>query len=90
MGIALHFGDERLRLDALGTHLVEKVIGIARQTSFDHRWERILVTYCHAELRKELAQKLGIKIHIQDRINQGGCKITNDPLKNENETKINF
>lgn len=51
-GIALMFGDERLRLDALGTHLVENNIGIARQTSFDPIWERILTTYCHAEMRK--------------------------------------
>ena len=54
-GVVLIFGDERLRTDALGTHLVENSIGIARQTSFDPRWERILATYCHAEERKELA-----------------------------------
>lgn len=82
-GIALMFGDERLRLDALGTHLVENNIGIARQTSFDPRWERILTTYCHAEMRKLLAVKYGIIIHVQNRLNDGGCKIENDPHKND-------
>ena len=87
-GIALIFGDERLRIDALGTHLVENTIGIARQTSFDPRWQRILATYCIAEERKELAKKLGITIHVQNRLNDGGVKIENDPKKEPEHNEI--
>ena len=75
IGISLVFGYDFLRLDALGTHLVENSIGIARQTSNDPRWERILSVYAHAELRKKIAKKYGIKLHVQRRINYGGCKI---------------
>lgn len=63
-GIALRFGNERLKLDALGTHLVENAIGIPRQTSFDPRWERILATFCHVKIRKCLAKSLGIQIRV--------------------------
>ena len=85
-GIALRFSDNRLRLDALGTHLVENLIGIARQTSFDPRWEKILSTFCHADIRKELAHKLEIKLHVQNRVNDGGTKvetITSEQDKNQ-------
>ena len=49
-GISLTFGEDFLRLDAIGTHLVENTIGIARMTSNDPRWSRILTTYGHAEI----------------------------------------
>ena len=67
-----------MRMDALGTHLVENAIGIARATSFDPRYERIVTTYTHAEMRKVIAGKLGLTIHIPGRINHGGCKIDPD------------
>ena len=77
-GVALRFGDDNMRMDALGTHLVENAIGIARATSFDPRYERIVTTYTHAEMRKVIAGKLGLTIHIPGRINHGGCKIDPD------------
>ena len=77
-GVALRFGSETLRLDALGTHLVENAIGIARATSSDPRYERILSTFTHAELRKTIACELNVTIHIPGRVNSGGCKIAPD------------
>ena len=74
-GVALIFGEDEMRMDALGTHLVENAIGIARQDSADPRWQRILSSFSHAEMRKRYAFKHGIKLHIQGRINDGGCKL---------------
>lgn len=79
-GVALQFGCENIRLDSLGTHLVENAIGIARATSSDPRFERIVSTYTRAELRKEIAAKRNFTIHIPGRINDGGCKVDPDRL----------
>ena len=78
-GIALVFGDDTLRMDSLGTHLVENAIGIARQDSNDPRWTRIHTSFSHAEMRKRFSHKHGLKIHVQGRVNDGGCKISNNP-----------
>ena len=77
-GVVLFFGADNVRLDALGTHLVENAIGIARSTSHDPRYECILATYVHNELRKMFADDLGITIHIPGRVNSGGCKVDPD------------
>ena len=77
-GVALRFGANNIRLDALGTHLVENAIGVARATSSDPRYERILTTFAHAELRKTLASELKVTIHIPGRVNSGGCKVDPD------------
>ena len=77
-GLALQFSSNNIRLDCLGTHLVENSIGIARATSSDPRYERIIQTYVHAEVRKEIAAKWGIVLYVQGRINDGGCKIDPD------------
>ena len=77
-GVALSFSDENIRMDSLGTHLVENMIGIARATSSDPRFERIVETYTTAERRKRLAAKLGLTIHIPGRVNHGGCKVDPD------------
>ena len=58
--------------------MVENSIGIARATSSDPRYERIIQTYVHAEVRKEIAAKWGIVLYVQGRINDGGCKIDPD------------
>ena len=76
--LALSFSNENIRMDSLGTHLVENTIGIARATSADPRYERIVETYTNAELKKRVAAKLGVTIHIPGRINQGGCKVDPD------------
>ena len=77
-GVALMFGCDNMRMDALGTHLVENSIGIARASSNDPRYERIIQTYTHAEVRKEIAAKLGICLYVPGRVNQGGCKVDPD------------
>ena len=75
-GVCLGFSEGCVRLDSLGTHLVENSIGIARSTSNgDPRYTRILASYAHGELRKELAAELGICIHVPGRVNDGGCKL---------------
>ena len=75
-GVCLRFSEGPLRLDSLGTHLVENSIGIARSTSNgDTRYTRILAAYTNAELRKELATELGLRLHVPDRVNDGGCKL---------------
>ena len=79
-GVTLVFGSDALRMDSLGTHLVENAIGIARSTSSDHRCERILATYAHNELRKEFAAHLDLSLRVQGRLNYGGCKIDLDEI----------
>ena len=76
-GVAFIFGDDEMRMDALGTHLVENSIGLARQDSSDPRWERILTSFSHAEMRKRFAFQHGIKLYVQGRLNDGGCKLPN-------------
>lgn len=77
-GVALTFGCENMRMDALGTHLVENSIGIARASSNDPRYERIIQTYTHSEVKKEIAAKLGISLYVHGRVNHGGCKVDPD------------
>ena len=73
--LTLIFSSDFIRTDAVGTHLVENSIGVARQTSNDPRWERILTSFSHSEIRKSIANKYSIKLHVQNRLNDGGCKI---------------
>ena len=77
-GVTLVFGSNSVRMDSLGTHLVENAIGIARSTSSDHRYERIITTYAHNELRKSLAERLNVVLRVPNRITDGGCKIELD------------
>lgn len=74
--VALLYTSNYIRTDAIGTHLVENNIGNARQTSNnDPRYERIISSFAHSELRKKLATQYNIKLHVSGRINDGGCKI---------------
>ena len=79
LGILVSLEDDHVRMDAIGTHLVENAIGIARSTSFDPRWCRILVTYACAELRKQIARKYGLTLYVHNRVNAGGCKLGSSP-----------
>ena len=83
VGLTLGFGSDSLRMDSLGTHMVENVIGLARTTSSDPRYDRIISTYAHNEIRRRLAAKLGLVLRVQGRINHGGCKIDLDAIMNE-------
>ena len=75
LGISMTFGPKNLRLDAVGTHLVENAIGIARSISNSTKYESICSAFATAELRKEIAKKYDITLHIPKRINDGGSKI---------------
>lgn len=86
--IVLIYSPRFVRMDGVGTHLVENNIGIARQTSNDPRWDRIVITFSHAELRKKIAKKYNIKLHVQGRINDGGCKL--DQIEDSQEKTNNL
>ena len=87
-GVCLSLGSENLRMDSLGTHLVENAIGQARAVSNgDARYERVLTAYAHAELRKELSVKVGIRLHVPGRINDGGCKLDPDVERSSSPEK---
>lgn len=73
-GITLASGDESIRLGALGTHITENAIGIARQDTSDPRWECILTSFAHNEQRKRLAWAYNIVLYVSGRINDAGCK----------------
>ena len=73
-GVCLYYGDDDLRFDSLGTHLVENAIGIARQDSNDPRWDRIWTAFAHAEMRKRIAKQYRIILYVPGRINDGGAK----------------
>ena len=75
LGIAINFGPEKTRLDAVGTHLVENSIGIARSVSNSSQFDRILSAFANAEMRKDLAEELALQLYISHRINDGGAKI---------------
>ena len=45
-------------------HLVKNAIGVAKATSADPRYERIVTTHAHGQLRKNLASELGITIYV--------------------------
>ena len=74
-GIVLRHGPRNVRLDALGTHLVENRIGNARGTCNDPRWTRIMSNCSLGELWKILAGKLDLSLHWSKRINCGGAKV---------------
>ena len=74
-GIALSYGPRHLRLDAIGTHLLENAIGIARSTSNSTEYPRILTAFANAEIRKDLARDLDVELYVSKRINDGGAKV---------------
>lgn len=74
-GLTFIFASDFIRQDAVGTHLVENAIGIARQTSSDPRLKRILTSFSHSEIRKNIAKKHSLTLHVQNRLNDGGSKI---------------
>lgn len=74
-GISMTFGPNLLRLGALGTHLVENTIGIARCVSNSSDYARIVSAFANAETRKTLARKYDITLHIPKRVTDGGAKI---------------
>ena len=74
-GICLRFGPRTLRLDAIGTHIVENSIGIARSVANSTKYTNILSAFAHAELRKEIARTYNIKLRVPRRVNDAGAKV---------------
>ena len=83
-GVSLVFGPRTLRLDSIGTHLVENSIGLARSISNSPKFDMITAAFAKGELRKSLARKYGIKLYVSRRINDGGAKV--DTLCNQGVT----
>ena len=84
LAIAVRHGPKRVRMDAIGTHLVENCIGNARAAMNDPRWERIISKCAGSELRKRLAKRHGLILRIRHRVNDGGAKVStccNDGIK---------
>ena len=75
LGVTLAYGPTSCRLDAIGTHIVENMIGIARSVSNSPKYDAIISAFAKGETRKELATDLGLNIYIPRRINAGGTKI---------------
>ena len=76
LGITIRFGPNDTRLDAVGTHLVENSIGIARSVSNNPEYDSIISAFAKAEMKKDIASNLGINLYVSSRINDGGAKIT--------------
>lgn len=76
LGIAMSFGPKTLRLDAIGTHLIENQIGIARSTSNNTAYDRIISAFANSEMRKAIASECGLTLYVSHRVNDGGAKIS--------------
>ena len=74
-GVALKHGPRCMRLDALGTHLVENMIGVARTVSSDTSFERIVAAFANTDMRHRVAESVGVRMRVSKRINDGGAKI---------------
>ena len=75
LGIAINFGPAQTRLDAIGTHLLENAIGIARSVSNSCQFSRITTAFANGEMRRDLARNIGVQLYVSRRINDGGAKI---------------
>ena len=63
---------DRLRTDALGTHIVEEKIGQARQ-GMDNRWTRILSVISRNLVRSLMLAADGTDLHSSARLKTAGC-----------------
>ena len=68
---------ENQRTDALGTHIVEQIIGNGRHGG-DARWERILATFCQSVLRTIFMGMDGLSSTPRGRLKAAGCRLTDD------------
>ena len=75
LGLALTWGPNYVRLDAIGTHLVENSIGIARSTSNSPDFGRIVSAFANGDMRKRIAHDQGLELHVPRRVNDGGMKV---------------
>ena len=75
LGISLFFGPNSVRLDGIGTHLVENCIGVARSVANSTKFDNILSSFATSEIRKEIARKYHLQLRVSRRINDGGAKV---------------
>ena len=75
LGISIIFGPKYLRLDSIGTHLLENSIGIGRSVSNSTEYSRIVWAFANCEMRKKLAGDYGLSLYVSRRVNDGGAKI---------------
>ena len=75
LGLALRRGPNYVRLDSIGTHLVENSIGIARSTSNSPDFGRIVSAFANGDMRKRIAHDQGLELHVPRRVNDGGMKV---------------
>lgn len=73
-GVAWKHGPRCLKLDALGAHLVENIIGVVRTVSSDTRFERIVAACANTDMRHRV-ESVGVRMKVSKRINDGGAKI---------------
>lgn len=81
LGLAITRTNRHVRLDAVGTHLVENFIGIARSTSNSPDFGKIVAAFANSDMRKKIAHNCGLQLHVARRINDGGMKV--DSLSDE-------
>ena len=81
LALALTRSTRHVRLDAVGTHLVENFIGIARSTSNSPDFGKIVAAFANSDMRKKIAHNCGLQLHVARRINDGGMKV--DSLSDE-------
>ena len=75
LGITLDYGPRNVRLDSVGTHLVENAIGLARTLSNSSDFHNIVAAFANSEMRKSVAMRHGVRLHVPRRVNDGGVKV---------------
>ena len=71
---AFQMSRENLRTDALGTHIVEQMIGQGRHGR-DSRWQRILATFTQSVLRTTFLATDGVELSNRGRLKTAGTRL---------------
>ena len=74
---AFQMSSENLRTDALGTHIVEQMIGQGRHGR-DSRWQRILATFTQSVLRTTFLATDGVELPNRGRLKTAGTRLVKD------------
>lgn len=71
---AFQMSRENLRTDAMGTHIVEQMIGQGRHGR-DSRWQRILATFTQSVLRTTFLATDGVELSNRGRLKTAGTRL---------------
>ena len=74
---AFQMSSEMLRTDALGTHIVEQMIGQGRHAR-DSRWQKILATFTQSVLRTTFLATDGVDVSNRGRLKTAGTRLVED------------